>query len=456
MALVLDDAALKKEPEEVFDLLDKLGEGSYGAVHRALHRDSGTTIAIKIVAVDSDLQDIIKEISIMQQCDSVNVVKYFGSYFHSSDLWIVMEYCGGGSVADIMRLRKKTMTEPQIRAILKGTLQGLAYLHSRNKIHRDIKAGNVLLSESGEAKLADFGVAGQLSDTMAKRNTVIGTPYWMAPEVIQEIGHDVRADMWSLGITALEMAEGKPPHAHVHPMRAIFMIPISPAPKLQQPERWSEGFSNFLALCLCKNPSQRALAPDHLTTPFIADAPAPSKVLVPIITEAAEIMRERGRYPSDEEEENDNDSDAEAHAAVDSGTIVAGGTMVVRSDEDFASVSGTMVQHDLADDGTMQCNTVKHTSSYKPPFMAHFDNVEDASLDKTLDAGTGPIHAGGLSSSVSSSSVAKALSPDELRQRLKALEPEKEEELAELARLYQAKREPILKAIEAKRAMAAS
>merc|ERR1712013_741857 len=159
----------------------------------------GQILAIKQVPVDTDLQDIIKETSIMQQCDSPYVVKYYGSYFKNTDLWIVMEYCGAGSVSDIMRLRKKT--------------------------HRDVKAGNILLNNEGHAKLADFGVAGQLTDTMAKRNTVIGTPFWMAPEVIQEIGYDCVADIWSLGITALEMAEGKPPHADIHPMRAIFMIP---------------------------------------------------------------------------------------------------------------------------------------------------------------------------------------------------------------------------------------
>ncbi len=159
---------------QVFDILSKLGEGSYGSVFKALHKDSKQILAIKQVPVDTDLQEIIKEISIMQQCDSPYVVKYYGSYFKNTDLWIVMEYCGAGSVSDIMRLRKKTLSEDEIGTILCDTLKGLEYLHLRKKIHRDIKAGNILLNSEGHAKLADFGVAGQLTDTMAKRNTVIG------------------------------------------------------------------------------------------------------------------------------------------------------------------------------------------------------------------------------------------------------------------------------------------
>ncbi|GLH10026.1 Receptor-type guanylate cyclase Gyc76C [Gryllus bimaculatus] len=223
----LSEESLTRQPEEVFDIICK----SYGSVYKALHKESGQVLAIKQVPVDTDLQEIIKEISIMQQCDSPWV--------------IVMEYCGAGSVSDIMRLRKKTLTEDEIATILCDTLKGLEYLHLRRKIHRDIKAGNILLNTEGHAKLADFGVAGQLTDTMAKRNTVIGTPFWMAPEVIQEIGYDCVADIWSLGITALEMAEGKPPYGDIHPMRAIFMIPTKPPPSFREPDQWSPEFIDF-------------------------------------------------------------------------------------------------------------------------------------------------------------------------------------------------------------------
>lgn len=201
---------------------------------------------------------------------------------------IVMEYCGAGSVSDIMRLRKKTLSEDEIATILSDTLKGLEYLHLRRKIHRDIKAGNILLNSEGHAKLADFGVAGQLTDTMAKRNTVIGTPFWMAPEVIQEIGYDCVADIWSLGITALEMAEGKPPYGDIHPMRAIFMIPTKPPPSFREPDQWSAEFIDFVSLCLVKNPEERATATQLLQHVFIGGA-KPSSILGQMIAEAREI-----------------------------------------------------------------------------------------------------------------------------------------------------------------------
>lgn len=288
----LSEESLLQPPEKVFDIICKLGEGSYGSVYKALHKESSSIVAIKLVPVESDLHDIIKEISIMQQCDSPYVVRYYGSYFKLYDLWICMEYCGAGSVSDIMRLRKKTLTEDEISTILSDTLKGLVYLHLRRKIHRDIKAGNILLNTEGYAKLADFGVAGQLTDTMAKRNTVIGTPFWMAPEVIEEIGYDCVADIWSLGITALEMAEGKPPYGDIHPMRAIFMIPQKPPPSFREPDRWSTEFIDFVSLCLVKNPEERATASDLLEHEFIRNAKHRS-ILKPMIEETCAIREQQ-------------------------------------------------------------------------------------------------------------------------------------------------------------------
>jgi len=279
----------RRDPTKDFELVEKLGEGSYGSVWKAKHVKTGTTTAIKKVPVENDLDEILNEIKIMKQCRSPYIISYYGSYFKENELWIVMEYCGAGSVSDLMRITDKTMNEDQIAVILKDALKGLLYLHSKRKIHRDIKAGNILLNNKGEGKLADFGVSGQLSDTMAKRQTVIGTPFWMAPEVIQEVGYDIKADLWSLGITAIEMGEGKPPYSNIHPMRAIFMIPSRPPPKPSEPEKWSKDFNDFVAQCLIKNPENRPAAADLLKHSFIAKSKNTS-ILGPMIDEANEII----------------------------------------------------------------------------------------------------------------------------------------------------------------------
>ncbi|XP_020286299.1 serine/threonine-protein kinase 3 isoform X1 [Pseudomyrmex gracilis] len=395
----LSEESLTRQPEEVFDIICKLGEGSYGSVYKALHKESGQVLAIKQVPVDTDLQEIIKEISIMQQCDSPYVVKYYGSYFKNTDLWIVMEYCGAGSVSDIMRLRKKTLQEDEIATILSDTLKGLEYLHLRRKIHRDIKAGNILLNNEGHAKLADFGVAGQLTDTMAKRNTVIGTPFWMAPEVIQEIGYDCVADIWSLGITALEMAEGKPPYGDIHPMRAIFMIPTKPPPSFREPDQWSPEFIDFVSGCLVKNPEERATATELLQHEFIGNAKQPS-ILSQMIAEAHEIREKQSAHrahvinnvaiKSQNQAEDSDDEDCSgtmkplpedsrtlvpSHDLPDTGTLVSAmldlGTMVINSDTD---TEATMKRHNTG--------SVESGKKYRPLFLDHFDKKEAPEIGK--------------------------------------------------------------------------
>lgn len=180
------EQTLLTEPfDDNFEILSKIGKGSYGDVYKAKHRIKKNECAVKKVAFDSDLMAMIKEISIMQQCDNPFIIKYYGSYFKDNYLCIVMEYCACGSVSDIMKLLNRTLTEPEIACILSDILKALEYLHLKKKIHRDIKAANILIDLNGRAKLADFGVASQLSDTMSKRNTVIGTPFWMSPELIQ-------------------------------------------------------------------------------------------------------------------------------------------------------------------------------------------------------------------------------------------------------------------------------
>ncbi len=296
----------------------RLGEGSYGSVFRAVHNKTQVVVALKVVDMeDEDLNELIREVEIMKGLEARYIVQYFGSYIRDDRLWIAMEYAGVGSVADIMKVRKQGMEESHIANLLRQVLMGLDYLHEQRLIHRDIKCGNVLLNDDGDAKLADFGVSGQLTDKTQKRTTVIGTPYWMAPEVIQEIGYDTKADIWSLGITGLEMAEEEPPYANVHPMRAIFLIPSRDPPVLSEPEQWHADFRDFLRQCLTKVPEGRPSAKQLLEHPFIAAA-QPNKCLAGVIRETMEMIRAAGGREEAlglNEENSDSSEGSESDAA---------------------------------------------------------------------------------------------------------------------------------------------
>lgn len=280
------DFSHMKDPVGSFELISLLGKGTYGHVHLGRHINSGNVAAIKIMNVnENELEEIKVEINVLKNFSKhPNIARYYGTFIKKSitpgkddQIWLVMEFCGGGSLTDLIRgCKNRSIKEEWIGIISREILLGINYLHSNHIIHRDIKGQNVLLTEQGDVRLVDFGVSAQLDRTIGRRNTFIGTPYWMAPEVIAcedqtNSIYDNRCDIWSLGITAIEMAEGRPPLCELHPMRALFLIPRSPPPKLKIRKNWSKKFNGFIEGCLIKDYLKRGTAEQLLQHEFIRD-----------------------------------------------------------------------------------------------------------------------------------------------------------------------------------------
>jgi len=261
-----------KDPEKVFELKKKLGRGKYGQVYKAYNKKENRIVALKIMPVtDEEKESTQTEIKILQECKSPYIIGYYGSYLKDDFLWLEMEYCDQGSAADLMRKNDRAFTEKEIAPYVKQMLLGLEYMHAQKKIHRDIKAANIMFNSNGEAKLGDFGVSARLDSTLAQRKTFIGTPYWMAPEILMEMGYDRKVDIWSLGITCIEMVEMKPPFFNKDPMHVMFSIVKHPAPTLSEPEKFSPEFNDFISKCLQKEPENRLTSTELLKHPFVAN-----------------------------------------------------------------------------------------------------------------------------------------------------------------------------------------
>lgn len=286
-------------PEDYWDITGELGDGAFGKVYKARHKETSTLAAAKICELrgEDDLEDFVVEIEILSECKHPNVVELHEAFFYEGKLWMLIEFCEGGAVDSIMVDLEKPLTEAQIRYLCHEILCALDYLHNANIIHRDLKAGNVLLTLDGGVKLADFGVSAKNKHTLQKRDSFIGTPYWMAPEVVlcetfRDNPYDYKVDIWSLGITLIELAQIEPPNHEMSPMRVLLKIQKSDPPTLDHPSRWSKEFNDFIAHCLIKDPNNRPTADELLKHPFVSKN-VDSKPLRDLISEyKAEVVEE--------------------------------------------------------------------------------------------------------------------------------------------------------------------
>ncbi|XP_064194818.1 traf2 and NCK-interacting protein kinase-like isoform X7 [Anguilla rostrata] len=321
------DLSALRDPAGIFELVELVGNGTYGQVYKGRHVKTGQLAAIKVMDVAGDEEEEIKqEINMLKKYSHhPNIATYYGAFIKKNppgiddQLWLVMEFCGAGSVTDLIKNTKgNSLKEEWTAYICREILKGLTHLHHHKVIHRDIKGQNVLLTENAEVKLVDFGVSAQLDRTVGRRNTFIGTPYWMAPEVIAcdenpDATYDFKSDLWSLGITAIEMAEGAPPLCDMHPMRALFLIPRNPAPRLKS-KKWSKKFQSFIDSCLVKNHGQRPSTEQLIKHPFIWEQTNERQVRIQLKDHIDRTKKRRGEkdeteyeYSGSEEEEDGGD-----------------------------------------------------------------------------------------------------------------------------------------------------
>eukprot|EP01094_Clydonella_sp_ATCC50884_P030526 TRINITY_DN99_c1_g1_i3.p1 TRINITY_DN99_c1_g1~~TRINITY_DN99_c1_g1_i3.p1 ORF type:complete len:420 (-),score=141.45 TRINITY_DN99_c1_g1_i3:178-1437(-) len=271
----LSDLICHDDPQQRFTNMKKIGEGAAGEVFFAKDTVSGKDVAIKKMQLSAqNMKLLVTEIGIMKDSHHENITAYFDSYIVDNDLWVAMELMGGGCLTEILEQWESGvhMTEPQIARVARETLAGLAYIHSMHRVHRDIKSDNILLGSDGSVKIADFGYAAQLTKAKQKRNTIVGTPYWMAPELIRGQNYDQKVDVWSLGIMIMEMAEGEPPYMEFPPLRALFLITTKGIPELNNPQQWTDEFKDFTYKCLQKEVEDRPDACELLDHPFLQKA----------------------------------------------------------------------------------------------------------------------------------------------------------------------------------------
>ncbi|XP_077205745.1 STE20-like serine/threonine-protein kinase isoform X2 [Paroedura picta] len=390
-------------PEDYWEIIGELGDGAFGKVFKAQNKETNILAAAKVIDTKSEeeLEDYMVEIDILASCDHPNIVKLLDAFYYENNLWILIEFCAGGAVDAVMLELERPLTEPQIRVVCRQTLEALHYLHENKIIHRDLKAGNILFTLDGDIKLADFGVSAKNTRTIQRRDSFIGTPYWMAPEVVmcetsKDRPYDYKADVWSLGITLIEMAEIEPPHHELNPMRVLLKIAKSEPPSLAQSSKWSPDFKDFLKKCLEKNVDARWSTADLLQHPFVTITS--NKPIRELIAEAkAEVTEEvEDGKDEDEEEESENSLQLPANKRASSDLSIASSeedklsqnTCLLESvceKKEDASAAETSTDTPVDEKVTVEANRIEKSN----------ENVSDATQRKTEKLQNGSILLGG-------------------------------------------------------------
>ncbi|XP_034295917.1 STE20-like serine/threonine-protein kinase isoform X2 [Pantherophis guttatus] len=374
-------------PEDFWEIIGELGDGAFGKVFKAQNKETKVLAAAKVIDTKSEeeLEDYMVEIDILASCDHPNIVKLLDAFYYENNLWILIEFCAGGAVDAVMLELERPLTEPQIRVVCRQTLEALHYLHENKIIHRDLKAGNILFTLDGDIKLADFGVSAKNTRTIQRRDSFIGTPYWMAPEVVmcetsKDRPYDYKADVWSLGVTLIEMAEIEPPHHELNPMRVLLKIAKSEPPSLAQPSKWSADFKDFLKKCLEKNVDARWNIAELLQHSFVTVTS--NKPIRELIAEAkAEVTEEVEDGKDEDEEEESENSLLPANKRASSDLSIAS------SEEDKLSQNASMLESvsERLEHSSME-ETSTNTIEKEKISMEPARNEDEVFTEKTNDA----------------------------------------------------------------------
>ncbi|XP_065528256.1 STE20-like serine/threonine-protein kinase isoform X2 [Lathamus discolor] len=436
-------------PEEFWEIIGELGDGAFGKVFKAQNKETKVLAAAKVIDTKSEeeLEDYMVEIDILASCDHPNIVKLLDAFYYENNLWILIEFCAGGAVDAVMLELERPLTEPQIKVVCRQTLEALNYLHENKIIHRDLKAGNILFTLDGDIKLADFGVSAKNTRTIQRRDSFIGTPYWMAPEVVmcetsKDRPYDYKADIWSLGITLIEMAQIEPPHHELNPMRVLLKIAKSDPPTLAQPSKWSSDFKDFLKKCLEKNVDARWSATQLLQHPFVTVTS--NKPIRELIAEAKAEVTEEVEDGKDEDEEEETENSllpAEKRASSDLSIASSEEDKLSQNASVLESLSEKTESNAIEDKASTIFPDGKTTGDESEDIRKMADNIHDTAVgDRKVQNGSVPTGEG-----EQGKIVLAEKSTESLEKLHEDTEPQKGGEQLEVVTKSEIKDEPHLK-----------